>query len=231
MNILVIGNGFDLAHELPTKYGDFLEMIQCFKSITNEPNIMRSGGLDNIEKPIYAFLDRFIFEENTLSAEFNKLIEDNFWIEYFLQCLMYQKENWIDFEKEISNVIKDLVERRNYCLTKEPFKSDYFEYLNELCKIINNLLIANSELTYKNLMECLVSTINKDQIDDILSVLLKDLNRLTRALDIYISYFIGDIAIENKVDEIQNINPDYVLSFNYSDTYERKYGSQKNIKQ
>lgn len=22
MNILVIGNGFDLAHELPTKYGD-----------------------------------------------------------------------------------------------------------------------------------------------------------------------------------------------------------------
>ncbi len=25
MNILVIGNGFDLAHGLPTKYGDFLE--------------------------------------------------------------------------------------------------------------------------------------------------------------------------------------------------------------
>ena len=25
MNILVIGNGFDLAHELPTKYTDFLK--------------------------------------------------------------------------------------------------------------------------------------------------------------------------------------------------------------
>ena len=24
MNILMIGNGFDLAHGLPTKYGDFL---------------------------------------------------------------------------------------------------------------------------------------------------------------------------------------------------------------
>lgn len=44
MNILVIGNGFDLAHGLPTKYVDFLEMIQCFKSITNEPNIMKAGG-------------------------------------------------------------------------------------------------------------------------------------------------------------------------------------------
>lgn len=28
MNILVIGNGFDLAHGLPTKYGDFLQVIR-----------------------------------------------------------------------------------------------------------------------------------------------------------------------------------------------------------
>ena len=27
MNILVIGNGFDLEHELPTKYKDFIEFI------------------------------------------------------------------------------------------------------------------------------------------------------------------------------------------------------------
>lgn len=27
MNILVIGNGFELAHGLPTKYGDFLTII------------------------------------------------------------------------------------------------------------------------------------------------------------------------------------------------------------
>ena len=30
MNILVIGNGFDLAHGLPTKYTDFLEWIKVF---------------------------------------------------------------------------------------------------------------------------------------------------------------------------------------------------------
>lgn len=28
MKILVIGNGFDLAHELPTKYPDFLEFCK-----------------------------------------------------------------------------------------------------------------------------------------------------------------------------------------------------------
>lgn len=29
MNILVIGNGFDLAHGLPTKYADFLEWVKA----------------------------------------------------------------------------------------------------------------------------------------------------------------------------------------------------------
>ena len=30
-NILVIGNGFDLAHGLPTNYGDFLKFVQNFQ--------------------------------------------------------------------------------------------------------------------------------------------------------------------------------------------------------
>ena len=33
MNILVIGNGFDLAHELPTKYTDFLDFCKIIRSI------------------------------------------------------------------------------------------------------------------------------------------------------------------------------------------------------
>lgn len=35
MKILVIGNGFDLAHGLPTKYGDFLEFIKNNKKSDN----------------------------------------------------------------------------------------------------------------------------------------------------------------------------------------------------
>ena len=31
MNILVIGNGFDLAHGLPTTYKDFLDYAHAFK--------------------------------------------------------------------------------------------------------------------------------------------------------------------------------------------------------
>lgn len=38
MNILVIGNGFDLAHGLPTKYGDFLELCRMIKTIYDVDN-------------------------------------------------------------------------------------------------------------------------------------------------------------------------------------------------
>lgn len=31
MNILIIGNGFDLAHRLPTQYSDFLDFVKAYK--------------------------------------------------------------------------------------------------------------------------------------------------------------------------------------------------------
>ena len=36
MNIIVIGNGFDLAHGLPTKYTDFLEYVKVLNKALNK---------------------------------------------------------------------------------------------------------------------------------------------------------------------------------------------------
>ena len=35
MNILIVGNGFDLAHGLPTKYGDFLKFVEVIRQVLN----------------------------------------------------------------------------------------------------------------------------------------------------------------------------------------------------
>lgn len=43
MNILVIGNGFDLAHDLPTRYQDFLGFVERFLNIINTPQILQQG--------------------------------------------------------------------------------------------------------------------------------------------------------------------------------------------
>lgn len=223
MNILVIGNGFDLAHGLPTKYGDFLEMIQCFKSITNEPNIMKAGGLDNIEKPIYAFLDRFIFEEGALRVEFNKLIEDNFWIEYFLENPMYQKENWIDFESEISKVIKQLNEDMYFDNVKRWQLDDEMndlvnEYLEEIYSKYTSTLRSMVTLT-----DGKSESVTFRQIRD---RLYSDLNRLIRALEIYMTAYIERMECNLESPDINNIWFDGILSFNYTDTYEKLYDSK-----
>jgi len=47
--------------------------------------------------------------DNKLEGDSKELIDcinHNIWIEYFLQCDSFLKENWIDFESEISRIIK-----------------------------------------------------------------------------------------------------------------------------
>lgn len=44
MNILVVGNGFDLAHGLPTKYGDFLEFIYALRMFECNKNWFNSDS-------------------------------------------------------------------------------------------------------------------------------------------------------------------------------------------
>lgn len=87
MNILVIGNGFDLAHGLPTKYTDFLGFVERFENLKKSSMIMSNGGLSNTAKPIYKYLDKLIFENRKLSFELDKLISLNIWIEYFFLAM------------------------------------------------------------------------------------------------------------------------------------------------
>ena len=117
MNILVIGNGFDLAHGLPTKYGDFLAFCKAINGIKEKGFL---GNLDAINKElVYSYHDlnseirwglsrKFGGNLSEKSEELLALINDNVCINYFLQCDMYQKENWIDFESEISRVIQSV---------------------------------------------------------------------------------------------------------------------------
>ena len=66
-------------------------------------------------------------------------------------------------------------------------------------------------------------------IDDFSSFLDQELSRFIRALEIYIAGIIDNINVSRKNADIEKINPDCVLSFNYSNTYERIYGNGKNI--
>lgn len=111
MNILIIGNGFDIAHGLPTKYIDFLEFVNVIKQILNTKKLDEINWR-NIHPEV-----KYIIKQNTgnirnnlfsQSVMWSDLLDNNVWIDYFLQNDMHGKENWIDFESEISDIIKSL---------------------------------------------------------------------------------------------------------------------------
>ena len=112
MKILVIGNGFDLAHGLPTKYTDFLDFVKVIRQIIykNDRDDMINIKWGNMGKQLKNIVKKNINESvfvNTRLVWINIFV-DNVWIDYFLHCEMHMKENWIDFESEISNVIRSI---------------------------------------------------------------------------------------------------------------------------
>jgi hypothetical protein len=85
MNILVIGNGFDLAHGLKTTYQDFLKFTDNYRT----------------------YLENEYYEQ---MLEVKKLVHDNVWIKHFQRFC--EENGWIGFEKEISKVIQ-MIEKKS----------------------------------------------------------------------------------------------------------------------
>lgn len=101
--ILITGNGFDLKEHLPTKYSDFLVIIN---------HILNSHDLD--ANSIYNILETYTeIEENydtnfeldkKLIAGIDKIARDNHIFEFFKD--EFEVETWIDFENRIEYLIK-----------------------------------------------------------------------------------------------------------------------------
>lgn len=227
MNILVIGNGFDLAHGLPTKYTDFLEFVKIINSI-NELNIINDSNRLNevicenqkmnpeIKLMITKKFEKTVLDKDT--KELLYLIEKNFWIDYFLQNPIYLKENWIDFENEISRIIQSL-DKDMHC-NKRYELDDIVENLSNkfLYKRYSNNsnVLSDSRKSIKKIVGSNTFRIIRDD-------LLIDLNRLIRALEIYMVEYVGKMDCKFESPDIREIYPSNVISFNYTNTYERFY--------
>ena len=138
MNILLIGNGFDLAHKLPTTYKDFLEFCEKARRIytfddqaTLDEYIEMNLQEWEMQEPIKEILrtafdkrkcnrkyygnradDLQVKTPNTALNEMYTHIKDNVWLNYFLNRYKKMGQNWIDFESEISRVIQALEDVR-----------------------------------------------------------------------------------------------------------------------
>lgn len=286
MNILVIGNGFDLAHGLPTRYTDFLKFCKIVKRMYRIYNNKENEKFEDLWKELNIRNDnkkrmkkkfRSIFSGrkvssfelpqepisytvsiNTLYDELYKCIYKNIWVKYFENKLMDQKVGWIDFEGEISRVVQSIDNdirsnelNEEMIITKlsntyfaERFLDDSYEeeerveeevkrkikeseknegrkwHLNEKIDYLQiyfkDYLKGHSKtsITYKQLIQ---------KLED-------DLNRLLRALEIYLVDYVENIKCDKLSADIQDYHFDAILSFNYTHTYKKLYDPNENCK-
>lgn len=229
MNMLVIGNGFDLAHGLPTKYTDFLEFIKVIKQALSKDKL---SGIDwgNTDIKVQNLLksNKGKVQENLFSNRqmWKDLINNNIWIKYFQQCNMNKKENWIDFESEISEVIQSV--------DKDMHNHD----IDDVIENISNDFLMDYHTRRDTKYIVAAQTIQEDLPEgitykEIRNRLLDDLNRLIRALEIYLCEYIEKIEIKKKSPDIDALDIDHVLSFNYTHTFLKLYrivqGDEKNF--
>lgn len=220
MKTLVLGNGFDIDHELPTKYKDFL----CFVEVIKEIQILEEKGdsssyiLDTeLKKYVYNLL--YLDDKKKTKFEVLSLLESNIWIDYFLNVKGEFGENWIDFEAEISHVVQELENVKDYVID-EMRKGVKVTDVPDFMKKRLDKLSPNAVGIYKDG--------NEREMYDFISKWVNDLKRMIHLLEIYLDDYVQKIKIACFSPDIYELNPDRVISFNYTNTYEKIYSYKRN---
>ena len=243
MNVLVLGNGFDLEHDLPTRYKDFLDFMKVIKQlklINSQQNYNRQRVKENIEKILkqcnsnikkyfdcdYKNINDFyeaikkVSEKETIK-KLQKLSENNIWLKYFDKEINNENKGWIDFESEISNIIQllDYV-RKNRIEKRIEEKS----YINEKEKdIVNIIHECNNYFDVNLYFDSIIKRNKEDYNSIIINPLNIGLSNLINCLEIYLEDFIMKIDVQYIAPDIKRFQYDRMISFNYTSTCERIY--------
>ena len=246
-NILIIGNGFDLYHGLPTKYSHFLDFIKNWNLFYIEYNRLRDSD-NSTTIPKYIELKDYTINENNMKQlaefynmynydnieKFNNLIKNNSWIDYFVETNYshspnFKEKGWIDFETEIEEVIlyiRQVILSTDNGIRPTNVKSPTFKeemcnfdkyiengnyYVGDHHRVVSNYKIGNS--------------VNTSQLLDDLK---KELDDLILSLNIYLSEFVNNMKEIKSSEDISNLQISKIISFNYTNTYNKIYGCDKN---
>lgn len=254
-NVLVIGNGFDLYHCLPTRYIDFINVIKRLLELADEQKLQRCSYVnymfgtgsplyrDEHIKKCYQIHSDSMHNVVLKQERIERLVEismDNVWIKYFLK-MCTRNIGWIDFEKEMAQVINAIT---NYfdCVSRDEKK-----FLQRGIHIDENVL-SRSDIDilmrvpfYEELEEKLkvkdeyyVKDIEGNKIlkideTKIIYKLEQDLEKLSEALCIYLEQFVQSIAINKSSNNSLFYDIDEVINFNYTDTYSRLYSKDTKV--
>lgn len=197
MNILVIGNGFDLAHGLKTSYIDFVKYLK---------EIIKADK----------------------GTKGKKLAINNSFIHCFIKVAT-ENRSWIDCEKEIeiivTMILKILNDRNVFVASSnliDRSESSLYLYEFERLKLMDKFCEKSDAhwIRFQSMYFKAYEGIDKNVI---LETLKCDLNDLIKLFKYYLEENVINQPVTKLSKQIESINPDYVINFNYTNTYEH-YG-------
>lgn len=234
MRILIIGNGFDLAHGLKTTYRDFLTFCRSIDFDDASQNTLRQG------------------------------LDKNFWLSHFLLSSINIGDTWIDFEEEIHKAISALSKLSVGAKTSYPrffqfqakkkdsvmftfprerkeMQTSFAEeagYINSILKRSFTPLEKDGR-NWKSEFDTLkkedksyysfvcssdrgMSTVLFKNTDGVVNYAYDELRRFVMALEYYLAT-INDTSPLKTFTLQDGTQLNSVLSFNYTNTFERLY--------
>ncbi len=209
MNILIIGNGFDVAHGLPTKYSDFLRMCILARRtrLTWENGEVRKSTTKYANEQEHNEIKEFaaILGEKQFS-NFKKY-SNCYWIQHFQRKKNVIGVNWLNFEEEIKKVAEWLVSEMD----------------NAEEELFHPTLVADEDL----IAFCKARQYDKKPItyNELFLKLREEQEKLVKALALYMDSYVNRIEIR-KLPLFQKYQFEKILSFNYTSVYEENYNDK-----
>lgn len=152
--IFVLGNGFDLAHYLPTKYEHFMSAMKSIEESKEDTTIsfdelfkdyLTEISLKDKGNPFIKTKEMYKTDELRLSSDkikfFKEKLEGNGWYQHFSNHLN-NVETWIDFENEIESLLVKMCD-----LFEMSFDEKTIGYFTDNTSLYSN--IDNETLTIK----------------------------------------------------------------------------------
>ena len=205
-NILIIGNGFDIAHNLPTGYDKYLKQL---KKDSNFYEYVKSG---DTKYPI---------------SQLDELIDGN--VCDFLYYKMNENDNkWVDFENVVREIIDVVANIDNFFTKKLNIHTKEYYYTVEKSNLENIpvFLVKFVFHSGKQKYEWTLGEINKLSQD-----VLKHINYFIHFFEEYLIWiFYKEKDKIQPLDYFLKLDIDYLLSFNYTHTYETLYSQSYGLK-
>lgn len=245
--ILIIGNGFDLYHKLPTGYKDFLFFAKHWKEFKQEYDKQDASS----EGYAGEMIDVRLGDRNELTSEslmdfaahaslyskehiayLDEHLQDNAWLTYF-EKITPPGQNWIDFEAEIEralgqvelyyhqflpNVNNDVPMKNMPDLMKKVIYT-FSDKLEKAGKGYTN--IAKS--IFRSTTDADPEKLHPHKVM-LLSFMKDELDALNLCLAYYLLDFVSVMNCGVYSEQIKELGDIYLLNFNYTYTYAMVYG-------